>query len=91
MRAKPRGAPQAPAQGPGDLLRRTGRPRSGRRHEPAQLGAEALPHGLEAADPEAAAALMDALGIEEVPYGRLDLTIGAVDRDREERGLPPLA
>ena len=34
---------------------------------------------------------MDALGIEEVPYGRLDLTIGAVDRDREERGLPPLA
>ena len=46
---------------------------------------------LEAADPEAAAALMDALGIEEVPYGRLDLTIGAVDRDREERGLPPLA
>ena len=39
----------------------------------------------------AAGDLMDALGIEEVPYGRLDLTIGAVDRDREERGLPPLA
>ena len=46
---------------------------------------------LEAADPEAAAALMDALGIEEVPYEKLDLTIGAVDRSRRERGLPPLA
>lgn len=46
---------------------------------------------LEAADPEAAAALMGALGIEGVPYGRLDLTVDAVDRDREERGLPPLA
>ena len=46
---------------------------------------------LKAADPEAAEGLMDALGIEEVPYEKLDLTIGAVDRGRRERGLPPLA
>lgn len=45
---------------------------------------------LEAADPEAAAALAGALGIEVVPYERLDLTIGAIDRDRADRGLPPL-
>lgn len=45
---------------------------------------------LEAADPEAAAALADALGIEEVPYEKLDLTIDAIDHDRKKRGLPPL-
>ena len=45
---------------------------------------------LKAADPEAAAALMDALGIVEVPYGKLDLMIDAIDRDWRERGLPPL-
>ena len=46
---------------------------------------------LKAADPEAAASLMDALGIGEVPYGKLNLTIDAVNQDRKERELPPLA
>lgn len=46
---------------------------------------------LRAADPEAAEALMDALGIEEVPFERLDMTINAIDADRAERGLAPLA
>ncbi|CAK7018144.1 MAG: hypothetical protein PEGG_00740 [Paraeggerthella hongkongensis] len=45
---------------------------------------------LRAADPEAAEDLMDEFGIEEAPYERLDLTIGAIDRDRADRGLPPL-
>ena len=45
---------------------------------------------LKAADPEAAAALTDALGIEEVPYEKLNLMIDAINRDRKERGLPPL-
>lgn len=45
---------------------------------------------LKAADPEAAAALAEALGIEEVPYEKLNLTIDAINRDRKERGLPPL-
>lgn len=46
---------------------------------------------LKAADPEAAAALADALGIEEVPYEELNLTIDAINQDRKERGLLPLA
>lgn len=35
-------------------------------------------------------ALMGALGIEEVPYGKLDLTMEAIDRARRERGEEPL-
>lgn len=46
---------------------------------------------LKAAEPEAAEALMDALGIEEVPYERLDMTLGAINADRAERGVAPLA
>lgn len=46
---------------------------------------------LRAADPEAAEALMAALGIEEVPYERLDMTLGAINADRTERGAAPLA
>lgn len=46
---------------------------------------------LRAAEPEAAEALMDALGIEEVPYGRLDMTLGAINADRARRGAAPLA
>lgn len=45
---------------------------------------------LKAADPEAAAALASALGIEEVPYEELDLKTDAINRDRADRGLPPL-
>lgn len=37
-----------------------------------------------------AAALTDALGIEEVPYALLEMTVLALNRDRERRGLPPL-
>lgn len=46
---------------------------------------------LRAADPEAAAALADALGIEEVPYRELNLTINAINQNRKEMSLPPLA
>lgn len=45
---------------------------------------------LRAADPEAAEGLTGALGIEEVPYERLNLKVDAIDRARRERGLPPL-
>lgn len=44
MREKPRGAAQALAEGPGHLVRRSEGARHGRRHEPAQLRAEALAH-----------------------------------------------
>lgn len=45
---------------------------------------------LRAADPEAAGALLGALGVEEVPYERLLLKVSALDSDRAERGLAPL-
>lgn len=45
---------------------------------------------LEAVMPEEAGALMDALGIREVPYGELDLAPRALDRTRVERGPPPI-
>lgn len=44
---------------------------------------------LKAADPEGADALMAALGIEEIPYEELDLTIGAIDRDRRRGACCP--
>ena len=34
--------------------------------------------------------LLDALGVEEVPYGELDMTVGAVEADRRRRGEGPL-
>ena len=46
---------------------------------------------LGAADPALASAVADGLGIRELPYGELDLTLGAVNRERASRGLPPLA
>ncbi len=46
---------------------------------------------LEAADPEACGALAAALGIERMPFERLALTLDAVNRQRVERGLGPLA
>ena len=36
------------------------------------------------------AALGDALGVEKVPYGELDMTVGAVEADRRRRGEGPL-
>ena len=45
---------------------------------------------LRAAMPHEAEALTDALGMREVPYGRLDLTPRALSAARAERGLPPL-
>lgn len=45
---------------------------------------------LKATDPEAADALAEALGIEELPYKALDLKVDAINRDRKDRGLPPL-
>lgn len=46
---------------------------------------------LRAADPALADALADRLGICELPYGELDLTLAAVNGEREQRGLAPLA
>jgi len=46
---------------------------------------------LQAADPALADALADGLGICELPYGELDLTLAAVNRERTGRGLAPLA
>lgn len=34
--------------------------------------------------------LLDALGVEKVPYGELDMTVGAVEAARRERGEGPL-
>ncbi len=34
--------------------------------------------------------LLDALGIEKVPYGELDMTVGAIEAARRERGEGPL-
>lgn len=45
---------------------------------------------LKAAVPESVG-LLDALGVREVPYGELDLTVNALNAARAERGLPPLA
>ncbi len=41
---------------------------------------------LKAADPEAADALAEALGIEELPYKALGLKVDAINRDREDQG-----
>lgn len=46
---------------------------------------------LRAADEEACDALGAALGMEEVPFGELELTLEAVNAQRAERGLGPLA
>jgi IS30 family transposase len=46
---------------------------------------------LRAADPDLADALADKLGICELPYDELDLTLSAVNRERAGRGLAPLA
>ena len=43
-----------------------------------------------AADARAADVLMSALGIEEVTYEKLNLTVRAINQARKERGLPPL-
>lgn len=45
---------------------------------------------MKAAMPGVACALMDALGIEDVGYGGLDLTVKAIDEERGGRGLPGL-
>ena len=36
-------------------------------------------------------ALLDALGVEKVPYGELDMSVGAIEAARRERGEGPLA
>lgn len=41
---------------------------------------------MRAADPEAADAVMGALGLEEVAPGALDMTPGAIDADRRREG-----
>lgn len=46
---------------------------------------------LRAAQPAIADALADKLGICELPYGELDLTLSAVNGERAQRGLVPLA
>ena len=35
-------------------------------------------------------ALLDALGVEKVPYGELDMSVGAIEAARRERGEEPL-
>ena len=39
---------------------------------------------------DSADVLMDALGIEEIPYEELDMTVSALNRERIERGLDSL-
>lgn len=46
---------------------------------------------LRAAEPEIADAIADHLGIVELPYEGLELTLAAVNSERAQRGLPPLA
>lgn len=46
---------------------------------------------LRAAEPKIADALADSLGICELSYDELDLTLAAVNRERAERRLAPLA
>ena len=46
---------------------------------------------LRAAEPGIADAIADKLGICELPYDQLDLTLAAVNRERAQRGLMPLA
>ncbi len=46
---------------------------------------------LRAADEEARDALCVALGMEEIPFDALALTLDAVNAQRAERGLGPLA
>ena len=46
---------------------------------------------LRAANPAVADALHSSFGICELPYAELDLTLGAVNRERGARGLAPLA
>ena len=46
---------------------------------------------LRAAEPAVEQALADKLGICELPYDQLDLTLAAVNRERAQRGLAPLA
>lgn len=46
---------------------------------------------LEAAYGKLALALMDALGIEEVPYEKLEMSVAPLNRDRAARDLAPLA
>ena len=46
---------------------------------------------LRAADEEARDALCAALGMEEIPFDALALTLDAVNAQRAERGLGPLA
>ncbi|WP_172137200.1 IS30 family transposase [Adlercreutzia sp. ZJ473] len=45
---------------------------------------------LRAADPEAHEALCCALGMAELPYGEVGMTLDAVNREREARGARPL-
>jgi IS30 family transposase len=45
---------------------------------------------MRAAMPDDAESLLDALGIEDVAYEDLDLTVGAIDEERRRRGLPGL-
>lgn len=45
---------------------------------------------MRAAMPDAAEAIMCALGMEEVPYEKLDMTLTAINADREARGMAPL-
>lgn len=49
------------------------------------------PLAMRAAAPADAAALMGALGIEEVPYNSLDMTVRAINGARAKRRLPPPA
>ena len=45
---------------------------------------------LKAAKPQAADALMAALGFEKLDYSELNLTLGGLNKERKIRGLDPL-
>ena len=96
LRAQPRGVAKAPAQGRGisfdaldgrDCAELMSQLNSEPRPSLMGLSPIAMPR---AAMPHEAEALTDALGMREVPYGRLDLTPRALSAARAERGLPPL-
>ena len=89
-------SPQDTAQGPRDQLRPAGR--AGLRGPDVALNSEPRPSlgGMCAIDMLLAALgadgreLLDALGVEKVPYGELDMTVRAVEADRKRRGEGPL-
>lgn len=58
--------------------------------EPRRALLGATPFSMLKAAVPGSEALLDALGVREVPYSELDLTVNALNKARAERGLPPI-